>query len=561
MSTVLNAENPNLDENGNPVPKSNAGGALSASSSAAPIPGNQNKQGSGRFTNLNKYVAANQQGSANLANRLGTGIQNQLTSSENEASGNIKKVAGEVTTGRGKVSDASGQEANLKAISDNFKTGGNFKVLDNNRGKFGEGQQNLSTFYKAPTYSQFKDAQSGKAVDEANLQNLQDVASRGANAYQDLFKQREGQVGSVEGRKSALNEFIGGKGQAIRPAYSSGQSKLDQLVLGQNNQSLRNLINTVGANKANVQTALSDVSKTGTDVTDLINDESNLISNIGNTAKDLQKNFYSALDDPNKLSEVDSARQSAFKTASSDLQGGTVSDTLYNTAGLGTLEDQGIYTALDNADLGTENRLSNEYFKRKAGPLKYEDIASQEDVNTDAAIADILGGAASPRFTKAGDISTNADWMTGASGGNSLLERLQSEQASQLEKAKNTNLSAVNPYERVQSYEQNVYDTLRGAGHDTINDTMGGNPLYNSVSGGVDVTSASPLSSLYNNLGQTMADRSNRAAGMASNVEGLDDFGRANVANKARTSVAHRYNQLKDYISANKYGNNLKRKS
>ena len=434
-----------------------AGGTGASATSVNP----QNKQGSGRFTNLNKYVTANQQGSANLSNRLGTGIQNQLSSKEQDTNTASNKVASDISTGTQNVNQAKGEQQKLQNIADQFKTGSNFSILNNDRGTFGQAQNNLQEFTSNPNYQTFKNFQAGQGVDEQSLGTAQQNAAQSAQNYQNLFNQRQQQIGTSAGREQALNEFVGGSNQAVRPSYSAGQRKLDNLILSQNPNSVKNLINTVGANQTNVNQALNTVQQNATNLADLTKSEQDTINAINNSAKAAQGNFQGAFDQ-NKINEVNTARQQNFENASNQLKQNQISQALYNQLkGASELGgDMSTFNLLSNADLGSQNRLQNDYLQRLANAQNANDIVSQGDVDTDTLLAGIVGQG--QKFRQAGNTDVNAQ-LRESGGKSNLINDILAEQQRQTQEARGTNLGMEAYGGESYLNDQNVYDALSGA--------------------------------------------------------------------------------------------------
>jgi len=391
-----------------------AGGTGASATSVNP----QNKQGSGRFTNLNKYVTANQQGSANLSNRLGTGIQNQLSSKEQDTTTASNKVKSDIETGTQNVNQAKGEQQKLQNIADQFKTGSNFSILNNDRGTFGQAQTNLQNFASSPNYQAFKNFQAGQGVDEQALNTAQQNAAQSAQNYQNLFNQRQQQIGTSAGREQALNEFVGGSNQAVRPSYSAGQRKLDNLILSQNPNSVKNLISTVGANQTNVNQALNNVQQNATNLTGLTKSEQDTINAINDSAKAAQGNFQGAFDQ-NKVNELNSKRNEEYNKLRDEFLSGYISQDTASKLGLNDLtrEQQLNRENLGLAALpGTLDTLgAMEYLRNNPGELnkyienqqmansKY-DIVNGGDVTTDKLLADIAGTG--QQFFKEGSTQT-----------------------------------------------------------------------------------------------------------------------------------------------------------
>lgn len=554
------------------------GSAVGNTPGAGPVStANPNKQGSGRFTNLSKYVQANKQGSENLANRIGSGIQNQLSANEKDVSGKTSKLDTDIKSGDATLQTAGAEEQRLKSIGDQFKANQNFKVLDaNSRGQFGDAQNQIKQFVASnPNYNTFKTAQAGSAVDEAALSNQLNDTRQTANQYENLFKQRQGQVGNTQGREQALQEFVGGANQAVRPTYTSGQRKLDQLILGQNAQNLQGLINKVGANQTNVNQALNTVGNLDTGLNTLKTNEQNLMKAIGDTSKGAQSAFQSAFNQ-DKINEVNAARQNAFQTASDDLSREEIAGDLYDKAGLGNLQSLATFNALQGKDFGVNNRLSNDFFQRDADAQRAQDIVNADDVDTDKLLADIAGGG--QKFTQAGNLNTSVGLRTDESGNALLRNALTNEQQRQQQQAVDTMFAG----EGNRGWSRSGPFGIKTAGGNesarasgTVADLLSGrqylsalgtegmvNTGRNESAPNTEFNAKSFLENsallgsgagMANLAGQAMEGSLGKALGIGSD--------RGQAVNEAIQDANNQlYGQLQNYVTQNRYGSTLRRK-
>lgn len=554
------------------------GSAVGNTPGAGPVStANPNKQGSGRFTNLSKYVQANKQGSENLANRIGSGIQNQLSANEKDVSNKTSKLDTDIKSGDATLQTAGAEEQRLKSIGDQFKANQNFKVLDtNSRGQFGEAQNQIKQFVgNNPNYNTFKTAQAGNAVDEASLTNQLNDTRQTANQYENLFKQRQGQVGNTQGREQALQEFVGGANQAVRPTYTSGQRKLDQLILGQNAQNLQGLINKVGANQTNVNQALNTVGNLDTGLNTLKTNEQNLMKAIGDTSKGTQSAFQSAFNQ-DKINEVNAARQKAFQAASEDLSREEIAGDLYDKAGLGNLQSLATFNALQGKDFGVNNRLSNDFFQRDADAQQAQDIVNASDVDTDKLLADIAGGG--QKFTQAGNLNTSVGLRTDENGNALLRNALANEQQRQQQQAVDTMFTGEGNRGWSRSGPFGIKtaggrESARASG--TVADLLSGrqylsalgtegmvntgrnesapNTEFNSKSFLENAALLGTNAGWANLAGQAMEGSLGKALGIGSD--------RGKAVNEAIQDANNQlYGQLQNYITQNRYGSTLRRK-
>lgn len=430
------------------------GGAGGGQAASTPM-NTQNKQGSGRFTNLNKYVGANQQGSQNLANRLGTGIQNQLDTSNKEATQQGNKVDESITSGREAINTADKDIGKLQSIGDQFKPGfAASQVYDPNaRGGFSSGMQAAQDFTKSPDFSNFQTFQKGNAIDNNAVQTNVQGANTSAQALQDQYLNRQKQAGTGDGRQQLLGEFVGGGNSAVRPGYSTGQKKLDNLILSQNTGNLKNLINQVGSNEGAVNTTVNRAGQLTDAAGNLLSDEDSRIGTISNTAKANQAAFQGAFG-ADKVAQVNSDRANNYNKIADQLRTGNINTELYNQLGLNNAfnpaiaegDHLGAESKFGYGDIGFDRKegdtsrsyqglntyglidqiqnnpaLMNSYVNRKADLTDTNQLGQQADVNTDSALESILGVQGGRKFTSANDISSAANVAKDAQGNTSLL--------------------------------------------------------------------------------------------------------------------------------------------
>lgn len=327
-----NNENNENENSQSPVMTGGGTGSLGAggSTNAPPPMANQNKQGSGRFTNLNKYVTANQQGSANLANRLGTGITTQLDSKSNEASSSLNNATSAISGEGGAKSTLMG----LNQQKDKFKTISN---------QFPQNQvqatDDLGTFTKAPEFNNFMKGLSGDAINENQLRNQVNTAGQNVSNFQNLFQDRQGQIASSTGRQQLLGEFVGGGQSSIRPAYSAGQKKLDQMILQQNPNNLKQLLNTVNSKQADVDSLNSNLNTAFSDVDNLVADEKAFMTGANADIAAAKTGFLSPLEQ--RAAQMNKENPELIARAQQDLTDETISGDLMSRFGLN--EGQRLY--------------------------------------------------------------------------------------------------------------------------------------------------------------------------------------------------------------------------
>ena len=228
--------------------ESASGGGSAGQTQAAP----QQRQGSGLFTNLNKYIQANQGAGQRTAQNVGQNLNKQFEPEKTNVfnqSQNTQKGIGE------------GQEA--------LKKGSEFKTIFN--------QGNPSAFENVANddkqAAEFAKFRTGQGVNVNQLQNNANQFEQANLAAQQKLGQFGQQVGSEQGRFGLLKQAYGGMGKR----YGSGQQKLDQLLLQSGgDNAVGTLKNTVAGLGQSVNPEMQklagykqDIGKIGTDQADL----------------------------------------------------------------------------------------------------------------------------------------------------------------------------------------------------------------------------------------------------------------------------------------------------
>lgn len=189
-------------QEGQPQPTTSVAGPVSAASSASRVAdystGAQGGSGSGRFTNLQKYIGANSGSGQYLANKITGDIEKQ--SNEYGNNDQLNQIKQNVTGANSNLDKSAGYQTALNSgdarpINNDTNEKGNFQNILNNKGQSGALQTNATNLATQKT-SQYDTLTN-------NIQNL----------------------GNEQGRYNLLQNSI------KAPSYSTGQQRLDQLFL------------------------------------------------------------------------------------------------------------------------------------------------------------------------------------------------------------------------------------------------------------------------------------------------------------------------------------------
>lgn len=178
-------------------------------------------QGTGQAFNIQRYLQANPNVGANLAQKAQSQITGQLGSQKEKAE----------TTGRS-MADA------IQQGKTGFGEGGRFSQIQST---LGSAQQNIKSFdpnafmqgEQGQQFSQMlgRGPEGQDAFDESAALRAQEEALAAQQQGLQSAQQRFDQLGSEEGRFGLLRELVGTNAAQFAPRYTTGQSRLGQLFM------------------------------------------------------------------------------------------------------------------------------------------------------------------------------------------------------------------------------------------------------------------------------------------------------------------------------------------
>lgn len=201
------------------------GASGAAPGSVTPVGGNAapSPSSSGQFTNLQKYISANQGAGQNMANAIGNKTQNQANNVNNEINQGNTMIGSQLDAEKNRIAQSSGFAQQV---------GTDPTQLTSDPNKLAAFQQLYSGANNGQNIQNAAQGAFGNAA--TDISNLQNTAA---------------QAGTEQGRFGLLQQTLG------RPTYSSGQQGLDQLLMqsGGGNNTLTQLQQKLGqqANLAN----------------------------------------------------------------------------------------------------------------------------------------------------------------------------------------------------------------------------------------------------------------------------------------------------------------------
>ena len=398
-------EEKNKDQQESTLTGGAAGGSnvqKTTASPAAPKP-----QGSGRFTNIQKYLQANKQGGQQLAQGVGQNIQSGISKQKEQSQDYLSNIRQGIESAKGVAQKGGQYLQQLKGIGENIQQATGAEQAVTRPQDLG-----IQQFTKQPGFQQFQDIQAGRGVDEALLGSQQADLSRAAGQYLSESQQAAQKLGTGGGRFDLLRQTFGGD---VNPQYTTGQQRLDQLFLAR--QGLQPLQEDVRQNIKSARELSRQASQTGADVGRLIGQERQLMGDIGAQAKSNEQAYLDMLSsyvpEINRLRDQQYAQaEQAFKGAAGT-SGASLSDE--QLANLGLSRGQKIYDVLDDLSFQDVTQKG----QRATG---YQDIASEADVNRYQALARMAGiTPESQALTSASDLGAA---YVGKEGEQSLASRL-----------------------------------------------------------------------------------------------------------------------------------------
>jgi hypothetical protein len=323
---------------------------------AAPQP-----KGSGRFTNIQKYISANQGAGDRLAGGVGTKINSQLNPALQKTDENLQSVRQGIEAGKNTLNQ--GNQLNTQVQDTNFDATG-----------FASNQGNVDQF------TQFR---TGNAFDENALKTQAQMAQQQALEAQAKAQQLGQQFGSEQGRQALLK-------QTFSPSrnYTVGQQRLDGLFL----QQATPQIQAIQGNISDAQKKLaSNNSLLNTDagtVNDLATQEQELAQNLTKGISNREQDLMNAVSDPNRMKATNDLRMLQQKQARDQfgnlVTGKTIDQGFANLVGLNN-QDR-LYNVLKN------NANIDDYLKFNDVLLTSPDqLANQQERTKYDAIARLAG--------------------------------------------------------------------------------------------------------------------------------------------------------------------------
>lgn len=527
---------------------------IGSATPAAPVTTSQaptapKPQGSGRFTNIQKYLNANQQGGQKIAGQVESNLNKTIDPEAKKAQDYYAKLGQSVSQANQVTQAGQGYQQQLQGIGSQIKSAQDAGFNQRDQANLG----GIEQFTQQPGFKQFQEIQAGRGINE-NLLALQQqqAANTAANVAQATGQAKQA-LGSEGGRFNLLRQTFDRNGQSN---YGQGLQRLDQSILGQG-QGLNSLQSSIQGKDLAAQKQAALASGDAAEVTRLAQAEKGLIGDINSQTgknstayEDMLKSYTDPLNEQRHADQADLARAmqsyTPNKIAQVNADGSTTMVDQVDAKGnkvakpweAGFSEDQMKRLGLTDSNQGVYNVFNNNtdtskftQVGRDAQKNSIQDVANASDVNRYKLLSQIAGTP--DRQIKESELG--ASW-TNSTDGNDLKTNLANAQAAFDKEAANK----IYPNSSV----KNVYAT----GADFINqgrDALRYNP--NNAAYGPEKSYADELASTGNNYQRNIL--TSAAKGSVDNFQNL-----LNQQNYNRTLGGRRNTFLDTEAAANMNG-------
>jgi hypothetical protein len=404
-----NPNDPQANQAPSAQPSVTAPNLAQTSSPAANTP---QQKGSGRFTNIQKYISANQGAGERLASGVGKKIESQINPQATQAQQQAQSVREGIQSAEGQLQQ--GQQLRSQAEQQNFDATG-----------FAANQENLNKF------TQFR---TGQGIDEKALQQSAIANQQNALAAQQAAQGFGQQLGTEQGRQQLLK-------QTFSPTknYSTGQQRLDNLFLSQANPQLQGIQGNLNTTSQNLGTLINENQVKQQKIQDLTNQEQELSQGLSKAIQDrdveLEQQLTQRIGEVNAQRDLERKKYTDFtdsllKSGQGQKIETPLDESLISEAGLNL--GQQTFNVFKNPALAS-NELLNLSTRQAQG---IQDVAQQSDVDRYRALA-ALGGIEPSKLTQAGQLERAAGFRTGEG---SIQNRIQDAKMKFLEDAIKQNL-------------------------------------------------------------------------------------------------------------------------
>lgn len=429
-------------------------------------------QGSGRFTNLSKYLNANQEGGQRVAGAIGSNIEGNLNNQQNQSNSYYTQLGNAISNANQQAQTGSDYQKQLQGIGQNIQqntltapspatnttptvgststpTPGLSAADQATFNARQAGQQNfdpLSNFAtgQGQSLNNYQQFLQGNAINTNALNNQQQQYGNSVNAYNQAAQQAQQNLGSEQGRYQLLQNIVG----KSAPNYSSSMQGLDQALLARSG-GLQGIQSNVQQQLNQAQQAQSNVANQAQQTQAAIEQAKSLQSGLGQQSTANQQAYLKMLQsyiDPTNQQRtqqfndltgaLNSYGSGGASTAANPSHAGL---TAQQMADLGVTADQGVYNTL-NPNAGGH---SADFFVSKGAQAQNtQDVANAQDVARYKALTQMMNPnsteAMNPTLSQA---STLGQYFNNAANGNDLASQLKTADTNFNKAAQDTNFA------------------------------------------------------------------------------------------------------------------------
>lgn len=384
--------------------------------------------GSGRFTNLQKYIGANEGAGQHLGDKLGQTYNKDVGDQTANISKQNSNIASAVDSAKGVVGRGNEYNNQLTNIGSGLNS---FNSMEDRAGFDAAGKQ-AQAFATAPTFGDYQNIQQNKAVNTDQLNTDQAAAAAAGSTLNNTTAQYNNQINSQTGRNQLLNQVFGKKNQ-----YTQGGLNFDQLLLqSAPGNVLGNLQQSFNQGNQNAQALNTNIANQGKDVTGTVGNYNDIVSKLNTSAQTAQNAFNDKLGQQSNLDYINKVRgdvasqyNNALSTGKFDADTaaglGLAGITTYNPTAQGEYNTQG-----GNKTISTYNTNLGAYVNQNTPQaMSTQDITTQGDYDAYKALQNI-SGIDSGKIAGTSKLGTVADaFKNNTVGGKTLADSITGQDA------------------------------------------------------------------------------------------------------------------------------------
>jgi hypothetical protein len=293
----------------------------------AGLPASQ--KGSGRFTDLRKYMSANQGAGAQIGQRANQAAQRGYTSFQKQYGKESQGIQDAFNKGRNVVdTEGTGFKTKLGGFKQGIDQFQGFQDAETaDQTAFADTGQAIQNFAKGPQFAQFQNIQAGEAIDEQSLLNKQAQAALMNQKMLENVQSTQGDINTEAGRAKLLG--------AARPRfgnYDLGNQRLDQMFFQSNPNAINQIQSTLGTQAQALGTEAKAQEGLKTNINKLAADEAELAKALTDTSGEVQDLFEKRLGTQQNIAYADKLRKQLYDEYVAQLgaSGGEISSDLAN---------------------------------------------------------------------------------------------------------------------------------------------------------------------------------------------------------------------------------------